>query len=182
MNQHQPEWLKHRLDLAMALASGIYTQQPPSKEDPPLRDANSRYSADGVAAALTPVVWVMVENAWRAVWMDELMEALPARRSYDNNMVGLSPDEEDALTRYNAGETTALPEVSACHYGLHEHGGHSQRLMVHPFTFPESTRLRLGLPNKTGPYPLNDILFDDAAALIAAHPMCLGPGPDEEHD
>ena len=180
MNQNEPDWLQHRRELALALASGIYTQQPPSQEEPPLRDGHGRYSADGVAAALTPIVWVMVQSEWRAVWMDELMEALPGRRSYDNNMVGLSEDEEDTLMRYNAGETSMLPEVSACHYGLHKHGGHGPRHMVHPFTFPESTRLRLGLPKKSGPYPLNDLDFDSAAALITAHPMCLGPGPHQD--
>ena len=176
-----PQWLQNRLDLANTLASNKYSQQPATRKEPPLRDNNNRYSIDGVAAAASPpIIWAKVQNKWLAVWIDELSGTRAARRRYTGDLVNLSPDAENDLIRHGSGEHAGLPEVAACLLGLHDGPEHPPHLLIHPGTFPERTRRELGLPDRPYAYQANDLTFTQAAQLITIHPLCLGPGPDQE--
>ena len=181
--QEKPaEWLEARLELAQALSSGRYVQQPHSQEQPPLRDAHGRYTIDGVAADLSPIIWTMLEGSWRAVWIDELSGTAALEKAADGAITGLTPREEEQLLRSNAGETKALPEITACQLGLHDDSAHPSQLMIHPEAVPAELASRLRLPNRRSPYPADGLTFIQAATLIAQHPLCLGPGPEHEDD
>ena len=169
------EWLNARQELARALASGRYTQQPKgNNSNPPLRDAQDRYTVTGVAADQCPIVWVRLQSKWHAVWMDVLSAILPGRRSFKGDLTGLSEAQQQRLLDNSAGETASLPEIAAHQLGLHAGHGHETRLTVHPNAFPEGVRARLGLPKRHSPYPADDLSFNQAAQLIAQHPLALG--------
>ena len=138
LTQHQnaPKWLNARLELAQALASGKYVQQPPSQQKTPLRDTQGRYTIDGVAADLSPIIWTLIEGRWRAVWIDELSGTSALEKAKNGAITGLTPDEEAQLIRQGAGEETSLPEVTACYLGLHDSNGHAAILMIHPDAVP----------------------------------------------
>lgn len=169
------EWLSSRREMARALASGRYTQQPPGDDpNPPLRDAQDRYTVTGVAADQSPIVWVRVQSKWHAAWMDVLSGSLQDRRSFEGDLTGLSEAQERRLLDSGAGDATSLPEVAAHQLGLHAGHGHESRLTVHPDAFPESVRARLELPKRRSPYPADGLSFNQAAQLIALHPLALG--------
>lgn len=169
------DWLRSRHQLASALASGRYAQQPPSEEpNPPMRDNKTRYTVTGVAADQSPIVWVNLNSQWHAVWMDVLAEILPGQRSFEGDLTGLSDTQQQRLMDSGEGDTTELPETTACQLGLHTGYGHESQLTVNPNAYPESVRVRLGLPNRKSPYQANDLSFDQAAHLIALHPLALG--------
>lgn len=181
MKHHNaPKWLKARLELAQALISGRYVQQPPSQEQPPLRDAHGRYTIDGVAADLSPIIWTMLDGKWHAVWLDELSGTAALEKSRGGAITGLTGAEKAQLLRLNVGETAILPEITACQLGLHGSGNHPDQLMIHPDAVSTGQAKELGLPLRKSPYPANTLSLLQAAQLITLNPLCLGPGSTPE--
>ena len=89
-----------RADLAHALRSGQYREQPEPWDGNLLRNPEDRYTVTSVAATtVSPCVWARLEGQWHSVWLDELMHALPQRRNYGAEITDLTNEEEQALIR-----------------------------------------------------------------------------------
>ena len=169
------EWLQSRRALADALASGHFQQQPHQVERVPMRDDQDRYTVTGVAACLSPNVWVQLEDQWHAVWTDELSELNHTPPQPNGDMSGLSELEQHRILQRTAGNVVYMPEITACGLGLYGGHEHPSELQIHPAAFLTQVQKQLGLPRRTEAYPADYLSFEQAATLITLHPMALGP-------
>ena len=163
-----------RATLAEALRSGNYAEQPEPWEGNLLRDNEDRYTVTGVAAtAVSPCVWAQLEGQWHAVWLDELMHALPGRRNYGTEITDLTSEEEQALIRIGGGESRACPEITAQQLGLDTE--YSFILHLNIAAMPAASREALGIPTSDqGDWPLDRMSFENAAKVLTEFPNALG--------
>ena len=179
------EWLKARRDLADALTSGRFRQQPIQTDRIPMRDDQDRYTISGVAASLSTNVWIRLEDQWHTVWFNEISELKLADRQQNGDISGLNEMDQARILDRTSGDVLYMPENTACTLGLHEDPEgheHPSELQIHPNAFPTEIQQKLDLPKRKDPYPADYLSFEQAAELINRHPMALGPCGCEQLD
>ena len=141
-----------------------------------LRDNEDRYTVTGVAAStVSPAIWVQLEGEWHAVWLDELMHALPHRKSCGSEIPDLTPDEAATLTALSAGDRRGCPEITACMLGMWDETQHTGILSANVGALSPDEKTNLGIPSSLrGDWPLDRMTFEAAARLLTLHPQTLG--------